>query len=250
MANNRFTAIWGGSSTGKTVLAVKIAKELASIKKNVLIIPCDDQTPTLPLLLPVSENIKSLGDLLSQTAISQISVLQHCISYGNSGYVSLLGYKLGDCETSYPEYNMKRAKELFSMCRRLSDVDYIIADCSHNTLGNILTAAALETADCVIRVSNANIRSTVYLESQKQLLHDDDRFHYNKQMNVLNNVLPNQDIDPFCESLGGVKYILPHCPAIEEQFSEQKLLESLFGKDAKKYEPVIKQMVKEIYLNE
>lgn len=249
MANNRFVALWGSGGSGKTTLSIKIAKELAANNKNVLVIHCDDETPVLPLLLPVSESSQSLGDLLSMSSPTQISILQHCAIYGNSGYISLLGYQLGENAISYPEYSKKEAIILFNLCRRIPNIDYILVDCSNHTVDNILTVVALEAADAVIKVANTNLRSTVYLESQKQLLRD-EKFRYRDQINVLNNVMPDQDTYPFRESLGGAPYVFPHCPSIEEQFHEQKLLDSLFGKDARRFEPIMKQLVKEVFLDE
>jgi len=249
LANNRFVALWGSGGSGKTALSIKIAKELAANKKNVLVIHCDDETPVLPLLLPVSESGQSLGDLLSMSSPTQISVLQHCAVYGSSGYISLLGYQLGENAISNREYNDKEARNLFNLCRRIPSMDYILVDCSHHTVDNILTAVALEAADAVIKVANTNLRSTVYLESQKQLLRE-EKFHYRDHINVLNNVMPDQDTYPFRESLGGAPYVFPHCPSIEEQFHEQKLLDTLFGKDARRFEPVMKQLVKEVFLDE
>ncbi len=249
MGNNRFVAIWGSGGSGKTLLTVKFAKELAAQKKNVLIIHCDDETPVLPLVLPVSENIKSLGNLLAMSNSTQVAVLQHCTVFGSSGYISLLGYKLGENAISYREYSSKDVKNLFNMCRQIPTVDYILVDCSHHTIDNVLTIVALETADAVIKVSNSNIKSTVYIESQKKLLRE-ERFHYCNQINVLNNVLPSQDTYPFREALGGAPYVLSHCSSLEEQYHERKLLDSLYGKAGKKFESVIKQLVKEVFFDE
>ncbi len=249
MSNNRFVAIWGGGGSGKTTLSIKIAKELASNKKNVLIIHCDDETPVLPLLVPVSQCHQSLGDLLNMSNPTQISVLQHCTVYGRSGYISLLGYQLGESAVSYRQYSEREAKKIFQLCRTISSVDYILVDCSHHILDNLLTAVALEVADAVIKVANTNLRSTIYLESQRSLLRE-EKFRYNDHINVLNNVLSNQDTYPYQEALGGAPYIFNHCPSLENQYHEQKLLDPLLGKDARQFEPVMSQLIKEVFLNE
>lgn len=43
-------AVWGSSGSGKTVTAVKLAKEIADRKKNVLLLLCDDICPALDRL--------------------------------------------------------------------------------------------------------------------------------------------------------------------------------------------------------
>ena len=244
MGNNKMVAVWGSTGGGKTTTSIKVAKELAASKKNVIVVLCDDETPSLPLLLPNAVNYESLGDLLSQPTITQLDVLKHCIPYGNNRYISLLGYKLGDNEVSYSEYSVKRAKELYALLRRTADC--VIVDCSHHLLSNVLTATALEMSDCVLKVINADIKSSIYIKSQKMLLQG-TQFKYDKQINVLNNVFPVQDISPYSEALGGVSYTLPHLPGLKEQYDSGLLLDSLFGRDAKKYEPVVKELVQEVF---
>jgi cellulose biosynthesis protein BcsQ len=247
MPNNQIIAVWGSTGSGKTLTSMKIAKELAERKQNVILVLCDDETPALPLLQPSASDTKSLGDLLSLVDLSQVSVFQHCVPVGTSGYISLLGYQLGETERTYSEYTLRRAKELFSLLRRTND--FVVVDCSHHLMSNILTAAALEVSDVVLKVVNADLKSSIYIRSQQTLLQE-SRFHYDKQINVLNNVLPTQDTHPYHEALGGASYILPHLPSLKEQYDSGKLLESLFGRDAKKYEPIIKKMVSEVLFDE
>lgn len=244
MGSNIMLAVWGSTSSGKTTTSIKIAKELAAGKQNVIVVLCDDETPAIPLLLPHAVDYSSLGELLSQPTITQLDLLKHCIPFGNNPYISLLGYKLGDNEVSYPEYSVKRAKELLDLLRRTAD--YIIIDCSHHLLSNVLTAAALESADKVIKVVNADLKSSVYVNSQKMLLQG-PQFNYDKQINVFNNVLPIQNVSPFKEAIGGASFILPHLDSLKEQYDSGLLLDSLFGRDVKKYEPVIKELVKEVF---
>jgi MinD-like ATPase involved in chromosome partitioning or flagellar assembly len=244
---SKFAAVWGSPGSGKTLTAVKIAKALSENKENVLIVGCDDETPLLPLLLPSASETQSLGGLLALPALSQIAVLQHCVPFGKSEYISLLGYKLEENVMSYSEYSLQRAKELFSLLRRLAD--YVIADCSSHLTDNILSAAALETADVTFKVVNADLKSTVYIRSQKLLLQD-SRFRYKDQINILNNVLPSQDTCPIREALGGVCYTLPHMDALKEQYDTGRLLDTVFGREAKQYEPVIKAIGKEVLEDE
>ena len=44
-------AVWGSPGCGKTVTAVKIAKHLASQKKNVALLLCDMTAPMMPCIL-------------------------------------------------------------------------------------------------------------------------------------------------------------------------------------------------------
>ena len=245
MANNQVIAVWGSPGSGKTLTSVKIARELSKKKKNVILVTCDEETPMIPVLLPSASGTKSLGALLSLPTLNQISIFQHFIPLGNS--LSLLGYLLGENELQYAEYDERRAKDLIALLRRIAD--YVIIDCSHHMLTNVLTAVALEVSDIVLRVVNADLKSLSYIKSQKSYLQE-SRFQYDSQINVFNNVLSTQDTNPYQEAFGGDSYILPHIPALKVQYDEARLMESITGRDAKKYEPIIQEIVKETIIDE
>ncbi len=242
---NNLIAVGGSIGAGKTLTSMKIAKVLAEKKTNVILVLCDVVTPSLPLLLPSAADTKSLGDLLSLSTLNQIHVYQHCVAAG--GYLSLLGYQLGETEISYPEYDKKRAKELLSLLQ--ISADYVIIDCSSHVLSNILTGVALEAADTVFKVINPDLKSAVHIQSQKTFFKE-ARFRYDKQINVMNNIYPEQDTAAYSECIGPVSYFLPHLPSLKEQYDSGKLNENLIGRDAKKYEPVINRLVSEVILYE
>jgi len=248
MANKVF-ALWGSPGSGKKLTAVKIAKALGELKQNVIVVGCDDQTPLLPLLLPSTSGLPSLGDALAVDQLSQIEVLRHCVSYGKSPYISLLGYCLGENVMSYPEYSLQRASELFSHLRRLADADFVLIDCSSN-LDNILTASALKQADVTLKILNADPKSLVYFQSASPLLLRDSGYRYGEQVNILNNLHPSQDIDPAREVVGGIAYTLPNVPELKSQYDRGALLETVFGKTAREYEMQLKKLVTEVFIHE
>lgn len=245
MNDNQVLAVWGSPGSGKSTTAVKIAKELEAMKYSVILVTCDDELPMLPILSPQGKQThSSLGDLLSLPRIAQQEILKHCVPYGNMGNISLLGYRLDDNEKSYPEYSPNMAQNVLIALTRLADK--IVVDCSARLMGNIFTTVALQSADAVLRVVNANLRSSVFLRSQQQML-TDASYHYDSHIIVLNNIKPNQDAAVYSEILGGASYILPHIPALEEQYETGKLMDSLFGREAKQYEPVVKAMIREVF---
>lgn len=71
-------AVWGSPGCGKTVTAVKIAKHLASQKKNVALLLCDMTAPMMPCICPPSELEcdKSLGSIFAARRIS-VNLIKH-----------------------------------------------------------------------------------------------------------------------------------------------------------------------------
>lgn len=242
---NNLISVWGSVGAGTTLTSVKIARELAQHKYNVVLVLCDNITPSLPLILPKASDSSSLGDLLAAPQIKPITVLQHCVAAGS--YLSLLGYQDEETEISYSEYNKKRAKELLEIL--CTSADYVVVDCSSHMLSSVLTAVALELSDTVFRIINADIKSLLYFRSQLYFLRE-PRYRSDQHINVLNNLYPNQDDNTLRATFGNIQYIFPHLPMLKEQYDSGKLLEDLSGRDAKKYEPVMKKMISEVIINE
>ncbi len=244
---NKIVAVWGSPGSGKKLTTMKIAKALGEMKQNVVVVGCDDQTPFLPLMLPSASVLPSLGDALAADQLSQIDVLWHCVPYGKSQYISLLGYGLGENVMSYPEYSRRRASELFTHLRRLAD--FVLIACSSN-LDNVLTAAALRQADVTFRVVNANPKSLIYFRSAAPLLLRDAGYRYGDQINILNNTLPPQDAGPVREVVGNIAYTLPNVPELTDQYDRGALLETVFGKAAREYGMTLKKLVLEVLMHD
>lgn len=239
MANNQVIAFWGSPGSGTTVTSIKISKELARKRKNVILVLTDQETPLVPLLLPSVQGKKSLGDLMAIPKISPIDIFQHCVSIGTT--ISLLGYLYGENEMTWPEYDEAKAFELLRLMRVISD--YTVIDCSHHLLTDVLTCVALQEADCVIRVTNADPKSLSYIKSQQPFLKD-PKFRYGQQLCVINNVYPYQDAKGYEDVFGApTTFSLPHIPSLQMQFSEGRLMDSLSGREGRLYEPLIRAIV-------
>ncbi|MVB10445.1 hypothetical protein CAFE_11340 [Caprobacter fermentans] len=245
MGSNPVIAAWGSPGSGTTVTALKVALELSARKSNVILVLCDDAVPGIPLIAPSFTENKSLGHLLSLPELTQISILEHCIPVENS--LSLLGYQRGENELSYSEYTPTRAKDLFALIRNMAD--YIVIDCHHQMMVNDLTAAALESSEIVLQITNADPKSLICIKSQSPYLAE-ERFHYDRHVNIINNVLPLQDPAPYIDKLGGNAYLLPHVDELHRQFYESRLLEPIYGRGAKEYNGNLKKIIKEVILNE
>ena len=246
MENSKLVAVWGSPGSGTTLTSLKLARELSILKKNVILILSDAETPMIPVIVPTAEKVKSLGNLLSLPSIKQIDIFGHCIPAGKSLPLAMLGYLREENEATYPDYNEIRVGELIDLSCEFSD--YIVVDCSHHLLYNPLTAIALRDAAVTLRVVNADPKSLSYFKSQDHFLKDSE-FQYDRKINIINNVYDFQDVHAYEESFGGKSYILPHVPALQKQFAEARLMEHITGREGRLYEPQILAIVKEEILN-
>ena len=229
--SGKIIAVSGSPSSGKTLTAVKIAKALADFKRQVILVCCDEQVPAIPLLIPESdESTPNLGSLLRLSEPSPITVLRHCIPFGKSGLIGLLGYRIGD--QSPPQDVGEKGSKLFSVLR--SCADYTVIDCGPE---NPLASPTFDACDIRYRLFNAGLKSFVFFAANKK------GEEGKAVINVLNNLKPNQDASVAGEGLGPVPYVLPHVPDLEEQYDAGKLYEPVYGSPAKKYAKVIRRIV-------
>jgi hypothetical protein len=114
---------------------------------------------------------------------------------------------------------------------------------------SIISTVALEVADEVLRLGSCDLKSVSYFRSVLPLL-SEPKFNTDKHIKVLSNVRPSQDGEEYKNAFGGVSYTLPYVQAIDEQNSTLTLFESIPGKAAKIYDPVIKSIVKAVFGDE
>ena len=241
-------AVWGSSGSGKTVTAIKLAKEIAERKKNVLLLLCDDICPALPTIFKSKSPVDvSIGEVLTAPNITQEVILKNCVSFDKNPYISLLGYKAGENPFSYAEFKKDRAVDLLVLLRHI--VDYVVIDCSSILTESIISIVALEIADEVLRLGSCDLKSISYFMSVLPLI-SDTKFNADKHIRMLYNVRPLQNGEEYKNDFSGVSYTLPYVQAIEEQNYSLALFESISGKASKAYDPVIKAIVKEVFGDE
>ena len=66
-------AVWGSPGSGKTTVAVRLAKYLADKRRNVILLLCDMTAPMLPCICPAAdlECERSLGSVLAAAHVSE-----------------------------------------------------------------------------------------------------------------------------------------------------------------------------------
>lgn len=241
-------AVWGSPSSGKTITSIKIARELSLSSKNVVVVFCDTVCPTLPTVLKTKKPIEgSMGEVLTAPNVTQELILKNSTCPDKNPNISFLGYKAGENVFTYAEYAKERAVDMLVLLRHIAD--YVVVDCASSLTDSILSTAAIEVADTVLRLGNCDLKGVSYFMSSLPLIAD-RRFKPEKHIRVLSNVKPGQAAGGYENAYGGVSYRLPHISALEEQFNTFALLERLPGKEAKAYEDIISKITVEVFANE
>ena len=151
-------AVWGSPGSGKTTVAVRLAKYLADKRRNVILLLCDMTAPMLPCICPAAdlECERSLGSVLAAAHVSENLVKNNLVTHKRLGYLTMLGMLKGENEYTYPPYNEVQARELIDCLREIAP--YVVIDCGSYIANDILSAVALMEADSVLRLANADLK--------------------------------------------------------------------------------------------
>ena len=239
-------AVWGSPGSGKTTVAVKIAKYLADKKNNTALLLCDMTAPMLPCVCPPSELEceRSLGSVLAAAHVSENLVKHNCVTHKRLSYLTMLGMLKGENEYTYPPYAETQARELIDCLREIAP--YVVIDCGSYIANDILSAIALMEADAVLRLANCDLKSVSYLSSQLPLLRD-SKWDADKQYKTASNLRPDQAGDHIGQVLGSVAFQLPHSPELEAQYLAGTLLSDLSMKDSRPFRKEIERICGEVF---
>ena len=163
----KIIAVWGSPSSGKSTFSIKLAKELASKKKNVIIVFADNNCPVIPTLIQ-KENSKSLGNILSAVNLTKSDILKNLYTIDKVNNVTITGYKEYENVYTYPKYDELRVDEFLNTIRLMAD--YIIIDTSSYFVTDLLSTKSLILADKVIRLITPSLKSMSYFNSSLPML--------------------------------------------------------------------------------
>ena len=275
--NNQVLAVWGSPSSGKTIMSVKIARYIASQKKNVILVLADMSAPPLPFICPPSdlEAELSMGNILGAAHVTETLIKQNAILHRKNEYLTMLGMLKGENAFTYPPYTETQAKELLAELRKMAD--YIVIDCTSNITGDVLSAVSLIESDAVLRLVSCDLKSISYLSSQLPLLLD-NKFNANKQYKAarkaeplpfplvtisetakkhtvrhnftyryLLNVDDFQADDNIEQVVGGVSFKIPHSEEAYKQFLSGNLFAGLSDKSSKDFRKAVAKIANEVF---
>lgn len=244
--DNQVLAVWGSPSSGKTIMSVKLARYIASQKKNVILVLADMSAPPLPYVCPSSdlESELSLGNILGATHVDGNLVKQNAILHKKNEYLTMFAMLKGENAFSYAPYTETQARELIHALRQLAD--YIIIDCTSNITNDVLSAVSLIESDAVLRLVSCDLKSISYLNSQLPLLLD-NKFNANKQYKAASNVSSFQADDEIEQIVGGVNFKIPHSDEVYKQFLAGNLFGGLTEKDSKDFRKAVSKIANEVF---
>lgn len=244
--DNQVLAVWGSPSSGKTIMSVKIARYIASQKKNVILVLADMSAPPLPFICPPSdlEAELSMGNILDAAHVTETLIKQNAILHRKNEYLTMLGMLKGENAFTYPPYTETQAKELLAELRKMAD--YIVIDCTSNITGDVLSAVSLIESDAVLRLVSCDLKSISYLSSQLPLLLD-NKFNANKQYKAASNVDDFQADDNIEQVVGGVSFKIPHSEEVYKQFLSGNLFAGLSDKSSKDFRKAVAKIANEVF---
>lgn len=245
MVQEKMLTIMGSPGSGKTTTAIKLARALAAERNNVIVVLCDPFTPAIPSLIPAGmTHDTSFGLLLTSPGITQKNILDACVPVAGSGYISLLGYRMGESLMSYPKVTRDRALEVFVLLRYLAD--YVIIDSTTVLEADPASFVAIETADIVLKMGTANLKGVSWFRTHAPML-SDSRYRKGSHFMAVGNLKAGQDWEAVAGEFGGVDYVLPYSEELEQQDHEMNLFLPLFSPESKSYQAEISHILRDIF---
>ena len=239
-------AVWGSPSSGKSIVATKIAKHLADKGKNVVLLLCDMTAPMLPCICPPSdlESNHSLGSVLAAPHVSETLVKYHIITHKKMNHLTILGMQKGENEYSYTPYTETQARELIAVLRKIAP--FVIIDCGSHIASDVLSTISLLESDAVLRLASCDLKSISYFSGQNTTLKGTG-FDFEKQYKCASNVKPQQSVEHMGGALGSLSFIILHSEELEQQYLDGNLLLDLTLKDSREFKREIEKIVKEVF---
>ncbi len=238
---NKFIAICGSPSSGKTVTGIKLAQEIyIKTKARVLFFCPDLNIPVMGFLFPHCKNsdLYSIGKALDQTDICKEDVLKRIVTVKTMRNFGYIGFKSGENKYTYPRPTEDKVRQLFSCMREIAD--YIIADCVSDA-SDLISAMAKSEADTIIQLVTPDIKCMTYYSSNAEQF-DAVRERAVKVMNIKEKdmYLPKEEVSAYFKD---IQFKLPYSFGLNKQAYTGTLSEQISDN---KYKKVMSELAKAV----
>lgn len=218
MQSRQIISITGNTSSGKTVLSVKLALALANKGKDVLLVHCDASAPPLAYSgIEKSEHIVSIGEIISASSITQELLLKSCVTT-KAPHLCFMGYKAGENYLTYPKYTNARIQEFCTQIRHLADI--VIIDCCSD-LENKLSSEAIRQANTIIEIVSPGLKGMSWWNSNHMLVNSKKAVN-SKQVSVIGYGNGNPEL--IAQLIGNENLIFPRSEVVSNQYEEEAMI--------------------------
>jgi len=238
--HNQVLSIWGSPSSGKTLLSVKLARYIASQKKNVVLVFGDLLSPPLPFICNENmlESVHSLGEILAAARISDDVIRQNVILHKRNEYLTMIGYLKGENVFSYPKHDKSHVRLFIECLRDISDC--VIIDCG--SAFSLFTEIAISDSDVNLTLLNCDLKALSFYASNASLIKNDN------QIKVISDINNFDAVDIFEQNIGGAHFRIPHSDEVYKQFLSGNLLGSLSQKDSTEFRKTVSKIANEVFV--
>lgn len=221
----KIISVWGSPGSGKTTLAIEIAKKIAKRSINCLVLFTDDFVSPVNYLLPSLENMGgSIGDILMNSSVVQSEILRSLIPVSDNKYLCFSGYRKCESKFNYSDISEAQVADLFVSLNQL--VDCVVVDCVSNFNHDLISKYALEAGQC-IQVGGGDYKSITYFQNCRNFIHNYTGMT-ERNMIVVNNPWDFDCWMTVANQYGGeVEFAFPFCMDIQQNYLEERSLTEL-----------------------
>lgn len=243
----KMIAVWGSSGSGKKLISLALATQLAARKKNVVVINSDSSTPALPVFLPNSQISAdgSIGKLLSTPFQNYTALKGYIHIHPNSNHIGFMGIASGETPITYKTFTRENMMSLLKILND-SPFDYIIFSCMANPVYAPLTQLALQTADHPVRIITPDVRGIEFEKSQKGWLSGNEEMRIDKQIRIINPVRQTSPLDEIIAVSGKADFVLPFSEDVYGKSIAGSLIENCKDKLGIHFEKKMKELTERI----
>lgn len=240
----KIICIWGSPGSGKSTTAVALAAVLAEKKRNVAVFNGDKLVPALKMFCPSIEidSSSSIGPLLMSGRYDDAIFSGRIVIHPHSEYISFIGMAPSDTYISYNEFERSNTVAMLNKTAALND--YVIIDGTSNPLDDMMTLAALELGDVVIRQITADNKGILYQDCARSIYRE-EKYRFDKHITVLGNVTEVNPVSEVMSVSGRYDYVLNHASEAADKFISGELMTGMRSMAGRAFEKQIRALAKQ-----
>jgi cellulose biosynthesis protein BcsQ len=241
--SGKVVTVWGAPGSGKSVIAAKLAAELAGRGRSVILLLCGTLAPMLPCVCAPDkiERERSLGSVFAAVRCSANLIRNNFTTLRSADKLSLLGLLKGESSRSFPPCSARLAVELIGSLREVSE--FAVVDAASEL--DVLTLSALQGADTTLRLVSAELKSASYFASQLPRLKELG-IGADAHLRVANAPRPPSAWERIGGAFSRTDFALPYCAELERQAAEGALLVPLKSRGSKAFTRELDKIVKKL----